>query len=168
MISWYERKGFFSKIKDTYFKRFNIKKFWINLKINKIDNDLKRLVDSYLISDSHKFSSKYWDKLNIHTLDQINNLGIEKFHTSVSNSYFTWKSINDDFIKGLFNFLDKHQLANIDPKNLLTKHNGFTITQSINYNLITILLYQYLLKNNQLEKLEILEKNDFMIDNCPR
>ena len=125
------------------------------------------MVDSYLISDSLKFSSKYWDKLNIHTLDQINNLGIEKFHTSVSNSYFTWKSINDDFIIGLFNFLDKHQLANIDPKNLLTKHNGFTITQSINYNLITILLYQYLLKNNQLERLEILEKNDFMIDNCP-
>ena len=168
MISWYERKSFFSKIKDSYFKRFNIKKFWANLKINKIDNDLKRLVDSYLISDSLKFSSKYWNKLNIHTLDQINNLGIEKFHTSVSNSYFTWKSINDDFIKGLFNFFDKHQLANIDPKNLLTKHNGFTITQSINYNLITILLYQYLLKNNQLEKLEILEKNDFMIDNCPR
>ena len=146
MISWYERKSFFSKIKDFYFKRFNIKKFWANLKINKIDNDLKRLVDSYLISDSLKFSSKYWNKLNIHTLDQINNLGIEKFHTSVSNSYFTWKSINDDFIKGLFNFFDKHQLANIDPKNLLTKHNGFTITQSINYNLITILLYQYLLK----------------------
>ena len=77
-----------------------------------------------------KFPYKWnWDKLNIHTLDQINNLGIEKFHTSVSNSYFTWKSINDDFIKGLFNFLDKQQLANIDPKNLLTKHNGFTITQ---------------------------------------
>ena len=94
MISWYERKGFISKIKDVYFKRFNIKKFWANLKINKIDNDLKRLVDSYLISDSLKFSSKYWDKLNIHTLDQINNLGIEKFHTSVSNSYFTWKSIS--------------------------------------------------------------------------
>ena len=47
MISWYERKGFFSRIKDVYFKRFNLKKFWTNLKINKIDNDLKKLMDSY-------------------------------------------------------------------------------------------------------------------------
>ena len=80
MISWYERKGFFSKFKDVYIKRFNIKRFWSNLKINKIDQDLKIIVDSYLSSDSHKFSSKYWDKLNINTLDQINNLGVEKFH----------------------------------------------------------------------------------------
>tara|TARA_B100001123_G_C15154859_1_gene965033 strand:+ start:8 stop:1135 length:1128 start_codon:yes stop_codon:yes gene_type:complete len=168
MISWYERKGFFSKIKDVYLKRFNIKKFWNNLKINKIDNDLKKLVDSYLRSDSLKFSSKYWDKLNMHTLDLINNLGIEKFHTSVANSYFTWKSINDEFIKGLFNFFDSNTFDKIDSNILLKKHDGFTITQSINYNLISILLYQYLIKNNQQPELKILEQNDFMIQNCPR
>ena len=167
MISWYERKGFFSKFKDVYIKRFNIKRFWSNLKINKIDEELKKIVDSYLNSDSHKFSSKYWDKLNINTLDLINNLGIQKFHTSVSNSYFTWKSINDEFINGLFNFCNKNEFDNIDSNVLLTKHNDFTITQSINYNLITLLLYQYLLKNNQLPSLEILEKNNFMIDNSP-
>jgi len=168
MISWYERKGFFSKFKDVYIKRFNIKRFWSNLKINKIDQDLKKIVDSYLSSDSHKFSSKYWDKLNINTLDQINNLGVEKFHTSVSNSYFTYKSINDEFINGLFDYFNKNDFNNIDSNILMAKHNDFTITQSINYNLITILLYQYLLKNNQLSNLEILEKNNFLINNSPR
>ena len=60
MIHWYERKSFFSKIKNAYFPRFNIHKFWRDLKIDKIDNELKTLVDLYLSSSSSKFSSKYF------------------------------------------------------------------------------------------------------------
>ena len=86
---------------------------------------------------------------------------------SVANSYFTWRSFNDEFIKGLFNFCNKNQLGNINSNILLTKHEGLGITQSINYNFISLFLYEYLIKNNQLHRLEILEKNDFMIDNCP-
>ena len=168
MKEWYLKKGILSKIKDAYIKSFNIKKFWKNLKINKIDSELKKLVDYYIYSDSLKFSSKYWNKLNIGHLNQINELGIEKFHTSVSNNYFSWRSFNDEFIKGLFNFNKDNKLNNISSEFLLIKHDGLSITQSINYNFISILLYQYLTKNNQQKKLEILEKNNFMIDNCPR
>ena len=70
MIDWYLKKGFLSKIKDAYIKRFNIKKFWKNLKLDKIDNDLKNLVDYYLESDSLKLSSRFWNKLNMLNLGQ--------------------------------------------------------------------------------------------------
>ena len=132
MIHWYERKDFFSKVKNAYFQRFNIHKFWRDLKINKIDNELKTLVDLYLSSDSRKFTSKYWDKININNLDQINQLGVEKFHTSVSNFYFTWKSINDENIKELFDFFGANKFGPVESNILLKKHNGLTITQSIN------------------------------------
>ena len=132
MIQWYERKNFFSKIKHAYFQRFNIHKFWRDLKIDKIDNELKTLVDLYLSSGSCKFSSKYWDKINIDNLNQINQLGIEKFHTSVSNSYFTLKSINDENIKELFDFFGANKFGPVESNILLKKHNGLTITQSIN------------------------------------
>ena len=148
MKEWYLKKGILSKIKDAYIKSFNIKKFWKNLKINKIDSELKKLVDYYIYSDSLKFSSKYWNKLNIGHLNQINELGIEKFHTSVSNNYFSWRSFNEEFIEGLFNFNKDNKLNNISSEFLLIKHDGLSITQSINYNLISILLYQYLAINN--------------------
>ena len=167
MIFWYKRKSLFSKIKDVYFKRFNIKKFWKNLKIKKIDDELKTLVDLYLSGDSHKFSSKYWDKININHLSQINDFGIEKFHISVANSYFTWKSINDESIKGLFDFFHDSKFESIESDLILKKHKGFTITQSISYNLITLLLYHYLIKEKNLPQIETLEKNDYMINHCP-
>ena len=167
MITWYRRKSFLSKLKDAYLKSFNLSKFWSNLKINKIDNELKEIVDKYLASESLEFSSKYWNKLSIHALRQINDLGIEKFHTTVSSHYFTFKSIDDAFIKGLFNFLKENKIENLNTNDLIFKHEGFNITESINYILITYLLYQYLKKNNYSDDLKTLESNNFMFESAP-
>jgi len=167
MIEWYKKKSLSSKIKDGYFKKFNLLKFWSNLKIDKIDNELKKIVDNYLSSESLKFSSKYWNKINISNLNQINNLGIEKFHTTLSNTYFAWNAIDDNFINGLFDFFKESEIDSLNTKILLKKHENFTITQSLDYNLITFLLYQYLKKNNYLDDLKILESNNFMFESAP-
>ena len=167
MITWYKKKSFLSKIKDGYFKNFNLPRFWSNLKIDKIDNELKKIVDNYLSSESLKFSSKFWNKINISNLSQINHLGIEKFHTTLSRNYFAWSFIDDDFINGLYDFCKENEIESIDTKVLMKQHESFTITQSINYNLISFLLYQYLKKNGYLNDLKILEENNFMIENAP-
>ena len=49
----------------------------------------------------------------------------------------------------------------------MRKHDGLSITQSINYNLITCLLYYYLKKNNYLDDIKTLDSNNFMIENAP-
>jgi putative sugar O-methyltransferase len=167
MIKWYKKKSFLSKIKHGYFKKFNLPKFWSNLKIDKIDNELKKIVDNYLSSESLKFSSKYWNKINISNLGQINDLGIEKFHTTLSSTYFTFKTIDDDFINGLCDFFKENEIDPLDTKVLMKQHESFTITQSINYNLISFLLYQYLKKNGHFDVLKILETNNFMIEHAP-
>ena len=162
-----QKKSFLSKIKDGYFKNFNLPRFWSNLKIDKIDNELKKIVDNYLLSESLKFSSKFWNKINISNLSQINYLGIEKFHTTLSRNYFAWSFIDDDFINGLYDFCKDNEIESIDTTVLMKQHESFTITQSINYNLISFLLYQYLKKNGYLNDLKTLEENNFMIENAP-
>ena len=163
----HRKKSFWSKIKGAYIKKYNVKKFWKKIKINKIDDDLKKLVDYYIFSESFKFSSNYWNKLNVQHLNLINEYGIEKFHLKISHHYFTWFDFNDKLIKGLLEFFEDNHLTDIPSKLLLTKNTGLTISQSMNYNLILILLYKYLLKKDQFDNLKSLEKNDFFINNCP-
>ena len=59
------------------------------------------------------------------------------------------------------------EIDSLNTKILLKKHENFTITQSLDYNLITFLLYQYLKKNNYLDDLKILESNNFMFESAP-
>jgi len=167
MKDWYLKKSYFSKFKLAYLKKFNLKKFWQNIKINKIDNNLKKLVDYYIESESLKESSNYWNKLAIQNLEQINRLGIKKFHSSVALNYFTWIYYNDGFIRGLFNHFQKKFSKRIKISDLLKKQKNLSPTQSINHNFILLLIYDFLIEKKQFKKLKLLEKNNFFIKESP-
>ncbi len=166
--NWFINKSLWSRFKNAYLKDSDLKKFWKKISKENFDNDLINLINSYVNSKSYDFSSKFWNILNIRHINQIKDLGIENFATTVAMSYFTFIVYDDKKIEKLIEFI---KINNINSKDysyhIYKKQINIDLTHSINHNVLLNLLYAYV-KHTKLDRyLPILEKNNFLIDKVP-
>ena len=166
--NWFANKSLWSRFKNAYLKDTNFKKFWKKIPKENFDNDLTNLIDSYVNSKSYNFSSKFWNVLNIRHINQIKELGIENFATTVAMSYFTFVIYDDKKIEKLMNFIKSNNINSSDYSyDIYKKQINIDLTHSINHNILLNLLYAYT-KHTKLDRyLPILEKNNFLIDRVP-
>lgn len=166
--NWFVNKSFWSRFKNAYLKDSNFKKFWEKISKENFDNDLISLINYYINSKSYNFSSKFWNILNIRHVNQIKDLGIENFATTVAMSYFTFVEYDDKKIENLINFVESKNINSNDYSyQIFKKQINIDITHSINHNILLNLLYAYV-KHVKLDNyLPILEKNNFLIDKVP-
>ncbi len=166
--NWFTNKSVWSRFKNAYLKDSDLKKFWKKISKENFDNELINLIDNYINSKSYNFSSKFWNILNIRHINQIKELGIENFATTVAMSYFTFIVYDDKKIEKLMNYLNSNEInSNIYSFDIYKKQINIDITHSINHNILLNLLYAYT-KHTKLDKyLPILEKNNFLIDKVP-
>ena len=118
--------------------------FWDKIKNNnKIEQELKNLVDKFNSSESSKLVSKYWEVLNIKNLNQIANLGgIENYSNTVAKNYYTFDVINEGNIyRTLQNVENKRLGSNVQ---IFKKHPFLKYVGSYFYNTILLLLYENL------------------------
>ena len=130
-------KKFLQKI---YPKKFH--KHWNILKKSKnpnLDEDLKFLTDSFIGSKSYKFVSNFWHLLNIASYDELSKNGLSKFGSTIAGTYFTFKVFEEEHIK---ESIDKIKNKNINlSADIFKIHNNFSYKESLNYNLICLILF---------------------------
>ena len=130
-------KKFLQKI---YPKKFH--KHWNILRKSKnpnLDEDLKFLTDSFIRSKSYKFVSNFWHLLNIAGYDELSKNGLSKFGSTIAGNYFTFKVFEEEHIK---ESIDKIKNKNINlSADIFKIHNNFSYKESLNYNLICLILF---------------------------
>ena len=113
---------------------------------------LNDMSDVFLSSNKKElFPSKYWVALNKKNLEQLEKYGYENFKRTIALDYFTWLvSPWDEQIKYLVGNLPVRTVIKNVFRTLLTrKHKCFNWAQSLSYNFITYMVYEYVLRNDK-------------------
>ncbi|MDC0253284.1 putative sugar O-methyltransferase [Bacteriovoracales bacterium] len=120
------------------------KAWWNNFKeTSNLESDLINMVDTFLETDAFEGISKYWNYLNKKNLEQISESGVDNFRQTVATNYYTW--ING--IKGVlganfFKDIENYNLS-VPINEIVKKHDYLKIDESILFNAMTVLLYDY-------------------------
>ena len=97
------------------------------------------LIKKLLSKQKHE-TSKYWEYLNHKNTEQLKKYGYENFRQTVSKNYFTWTDLK--FTSGL-DYIN----IQVELKDILKKHEYFTLGESVFHNIMTILLYNCVIEN---------------------
>ncbi len=166
--NWFKKKSYWSRLRNAFLKDADFKKFWRKADKKNLEKQLIDLIDYYISSKSFKFSSRFWNILNIKHINQIIEFGIENFATTVAMSYFTSITYNDEKIQNILNYINENKISTSEFSNELFKlQTNIDFTHSVNHNVILNLLYTYIKYNKLDHYLKLLEKNNFLIDKVP-
>jgi putative sugar O-methyltransferase len=138
------------------------KKFWKKARLEEnIDQDLIKITDNFLASDSYKnLTSNYWKHYGIKTFRLLLENGIENYPTTVGRDYFTFLWLNESTINKT---IDRVKHDKIDFKiDLFKKHKNLNYQESFFYNNLLILLLQNLKKKGGFELLKDLNDNAYL------
>ena len=143
-----------SILRKEKIRAVDFKAWWRECKESKIlDPELVAMIDYFSDSQDLTELSNYWNYLNRQHILQLADSGYENFKRTVARSYFTWLgSLDIGFCKNLF---ESTKILDIRPTlslNTLTKqYDNLNRQDSINYNIITTLLYNYVISKSESE-----------------
>ncbi|MBP9707002.1 MAG: putative sugar O-methyltransferase [Oligoflexales bacterium] len=134
-----------SKIKNRInIQRFDFKKWFEAFKTQeKLPEDLVTMIEYFLKTPEYQDSSKFWNHLNKQNIQQIQREGLENIKQTVALNYFTW--VNDlaiGYSSGLIKEVTPINIM-IPFQEIMKKHMLFSNSQSISFNLFTVVLYHY-------------------------
>ena len=138
------RNKYIQYVDRNSYSNQKFKVWWNNFKgTSNLENDLINMVDSFLETDGFAGISKYWNYLNKKNLEQINQSGIDNFKQTVATNYYTWVNgitgvLGANFIKDI----EKYRLS-VPINEIIKKHDYLKIDESILFNTMTVLLYDY-------------------------
>jgi len=149
MLIQAKKKSFWSTFKNAYLRKKNLRIFWSKLDKKNLPRELIETFEIYLNSDSYNWSSKFWRHVIMLHLDLISSGKYKNYENIMSRLYFTWTEIDDDLIKDSCKEIQDSQFnLNI---NLFKKQDNLNYSESINHNLILLLLYKHI-KSKQVFK----------------
>lgn len=135
---------------ELWWKEFSEKK--------PLPRELVSMVDYFITTTSFQRSSKYWNWLNKKNIEQIADQGYENFKQTVAANYFTWLGgLDTDYAQNLVEKSGQIQI-NVPLKELLKKHANFSLQNSVLFNIITVLLLDYVIKNGGGKYVDLLEE----------
>ena len=104
--------------------------------------------------------SRFWIELNRRNLDQLKAFGFENFKQTLALNYFTWLvGEKDEQVKFLRANLDAATAASLAAQaQPATPHKLLTAEQSRDYNLLTLMLWEYAVRQDSSRLLETLEE----------
>ena len=155
--------GILKNFYNYYFSNiYDLKFFWDKNKNHKnIPNDLKKIFDAFLVSDSYQYCSNYWKYLNIKNLKQIMyEGGILNYANSIALNYFTYLDTPLDMQRKLLNLIAD---TNIKISGNIFKQNKYLgLKDTDHLNRLIIKLYILILKLNLKSKLNKLSDRGFL------
>jgi len=158
-----KKKSLWSTFKNAYLRQRDLKRFWEKLDKKNLPKELIETFNLYLNSPSYNWSSKFWHHVIMLHLDLIASGKYKNYETIMAKHYFTWTEINEDLIK---NSCQEVQNNKIDLKvNLFKKQDNLNWSDSINHNLILLLLYENIKSRKVYKYLNKIKKNHSMIEN---
>ena len=137
----HQPRSIWSTFKNAYLRKKNLKKFWQKLDKKNLPNELIKISNLFIKSESYKWTSKFW-RHNIinHYKHIINTPESEDALNAISWSDYAGYSFMDEYSieKSCENIKDKIELN----LNLFKKHPQLSLTKSINHNLVLLILYE--------------------------
>ena len=165
------KKSWWSTFKNSHIKSHNLKNFYKKLDKKKIPDDLNKTLEYFINSESYEWSSKFWRRLVINHLKLISEKKFENSQDILGKEYFTFTHFNEDLIKDACKLVEKKSI-NLKV-NIFKKQKDFSYEESINHNLLILLLYENIkdkdvfkkfVKIKNKRKLSIPEKPSLMIN----
>lgn len=123
-----------------------------------LPRELVSMVNYFITTPSFQKSSKYWNWLNKKNIEQIVYSGYDNFKQTIARNYSTWVGGLDAAYAG--NLLKETESIeiNIPLKEILRKHADFSLQDSVLFNIITVLLLDYVIKNGGNKYVDLLEE----------
>ena len=135
-----KKKSVWSTFRNAYLRPYNLKKFWRKLDKKNLPEELKKVFDLFVESNSYNWSSKFWRRLAINHLKVISQKNFDSSLDVLSREYFTYINLRNDMIDEACQTIEN---KNIDLKiNLFKKQNNFSYEDSLKHNIILYLLYE--------------------------
>jgi len=137
----HQPRSVWSTFKNAYLRRKNFKKFWKTLDKTNLTDELIKITDMFVKSESYKLTSKFWRHLIITHYKHIANLPVSEDPLSIiSRTDYAGLTFMDEYSiqKSCENISNKIQLN----LNLFKKHPEFSLTKSIHYNLVLLIMYE--------------------------
>ena len=157
-----KKKSLWSTFKNAYIRNKNLKKFWHKLDKTNLPKDLVETFTIYLNSPSYNWSSKFWRHVSMLHLNLIASGKYKNYENIMSRVYFTWTEIDEDIVKIAS---EKIQNIEFDLKiNLFKKQSNLNWVESINHNLILLLLYENLKSKKIFKLLSKIKKNEVAVE----
>ena len=166
-----KKQSFWSTFKKAYLKSRNLKSFWNKLEKTNLSEELINTFNLYLNSESYNWSAKHWRNNIINHLSLMSNSTNRNSSWIISKEYFYFDHFDDSTIGGLCKEVQNKKI-NLNV-NLCKKQNNLSLTQSIHYNLVLLLLYKsiksrdvfkYLNKLIELEPYGVVKKPSLLIE----
>ena len=161
-----KKQSLWSTFKKAYLKSKNLKSFWNRLDKTNFSKELVDTFNLYLNSESYNWSAKNWRHNIINHLKIMNDSNQKNTNSLISQDYFTFTYINEPLIKDAWNEIQDKKI-NLDI-NLFKRQTNFSLMQSLNHNLILLLLYETVKSRkvfNHLDKLKELESKPSLLIN---
>jgi putative sugar O-methyltransferase len=114
---------------------------------DQFDPDLDTMLDAYRDSDSTFVSSEYWAKLSNKHIEQLRKDGFENFKQTVAMNYFTFfAGLREPYVKFLLQKLPVSKIVWSSIRAFVSrKHQIFSKKQSLIYNFVNYLLWEYII-----------------------
>ena len=143
-------------------------KFWKKIENSaNIDNSLREITNSFIKSKSYLLVSNYWHILNIENYKTLSKNGMETYGSTIAKSYFTFTELHHDewFDQVIDNLKDvQFKMDNLET---FKKQDGFSLRESIQYNLLCYLLFYNLKKTNVFQYIKNLNDKTYLGFNDP-
>ena len=153
--SLHKPKSFWSTFKNAYLRRRNLKKFWFRLNKNNLPEELIKITDSFMKSESYLWTSKFWRHNIINHYNYMSGLthANDPLHTILKFDYSGYNFLDefslDEKLKSKENLMKfKNNFLKKYPKASLKKHEGMSESKSVEYNISLLYLYEKLQNNN--------------------
>ena len=158
-----KKKSLWGTFKNAYLRQRNLKKFWNKLDKKNLSEELIETFNLYLNSPSYNWSSKFWHHVIMLHLELIASGKYKNYETIMAKHYFTWTEINEDLIKKCCQEVQNNKI-NLKV-NLFKKQNNLNWSDSINHNLILLLLYENIKSRKVFKYLDKIKTNNSTVEN---
>lgn len=116
------------------------------------------MVEYFIRTPLFRASSKYWNRLNQKNIEQLSDFGYANFKQTVARNYFTFVGgLDTPYTHTLLTYANDI-IVDVPMKEMLKKHPLFTLEESVMYNIITLLLFDYVTSRGGDRYIEMLEE----------
>ena len=151
-------KSVWSTFKNAYLRRRNLRSFWNKLDKSNLSEELINTINLFLKSESYNWTSKFWRHLIIKHLRFLSDKSASKnYQNKISQEYYGFTFFNESMIKEACEKIKENKIEL--NANIFKKHEDFSITESINYNLILLILYENIKSKNVFKYYDKIEKS---------
>ncbi len=125
-----------------------------------LPQQLVDMVDYFVQTEDYRKLSEYWHWLNKKNIEQIASEGLGNYRQTVAKNYFTWvgQSLDNSYTRNLISQAQSAK-SKASLSELFRRHDLFSLDESVQHNLVTVLLHEYVIASGLSSPLSALDES---------